>query len=554
MELLSNQFKVGMYIRLSREDGDKMESESISNQRKILQRYIEDNNLLLVDEYVDDGVSGTTFDRPGFKKMLQDIENNRINMVITKDLSRLGRDYIKIGYYTENYFPEHKIRYAAINDGIDTFIDSMNNDITPFKAIVNDMYTKDISKKIRSVFKEKKKNGEYLCAVTAYGFKKDITTKNKLIKDDNTYQIVNDIFQMYKDGSGCTEIKNYLKEHCILSPSGYRKTGLVRSSVHDYPWNETTILNMLRNEVYIGNSVQNKTSIISYKVKKIRKNDESDYIIVKNTHEPIIEKELFDMVQNIVRERGKNSRKQYEYLLSGMMYCHHCGRKLQVVLKSNNRKNSVKHPYIVCSDSKERGCYPQNISYYKFEAYILECIKSIVTAFDNKTMLKTIYTKSNSKINKVKDRYEKEILTIDKKSKELQKNLDKIYFDKLNGVINEENYIRYSNMVETEIKAMHDKNKELKNKIIELKNTVISVPQKEEINQIISDFYGLKNIDKSYIFRLINKIEIDRFKNVYIHFTFNCFEHISLLSNNKELNLEYFLKNKDIKNEPNISA
>lgn len=164
----NKEFKVGLYIRLSREDGDKQESESISNQRKILQRYIKENKLRLVKEYIDDGVSGTTFDRNGFNKMLQDIENQTINMVITKDLSRLGRDYIKTGFYIEDYFPKNNIRYVSITDGIDTYIDSTNNDITPFKAIMNDMYAKDISKKIRSVYKEKQKNGEYLCSIPAY--------------------------------------------------------------------------------------------------------------------------------------------------------------------------------------------------------------------------------------------------------------------------------------------------------------------------------------------------------------------------------------------------
>lgn len=147
LNLRNQNFKVGMYIRLSREDGDKQESESISNQRKILQRYVKENNLNCVKEYVDDGVSGTTFDRPGFKEMINDIENKTINMIITKDLSRLGRDYITVGEYTEKYFPKNNIRYVALTDGIDTYVDSTNNDITPFKAIMNDMYAKDISKK-----------------------------------------------------------------------------------------------------------------------------------------------------------------------------------------------------------------------------------------------------------------------------------------------------------------------------------------------------------------------------------------------------------------------
>ena len=145
--ILNKTFKVGIYIRLSREDGDKLESESVSNQRDILQRYIKENNHILIDEYIDDGYSGTTFERPSFERMISDIENQKINMVITKDLSRLGRDYIKTGYYIENYFPENKVRYVAILDGVDTYLDTSNNDVTPFKAIINDMYAKDISKK-----------------------------------------------------------------------------------------------------------------------------------------------------------------------------------------------------------------------------------------------------------------------------------------------------------------------------------------------------------------------------------------------------------------------
>ena len=240
-----------MYIRLSREDGDKQESESIGNQRKILQRYIKENNLTLIKEYVDDGVSGTTFDRPGFNEMLKDIENKNIDMVITKDLSRLGRDYITVGEYTEKYFPSNNIRYVALTDGIDTYIDSTNNDITPFKAIMNDMYAKDISKKIRSVFKEKQKNGEYMCSIPAYGYKRHPTIKNKLIIDEQVRNVVEKIFAMYVNGHGSVDIVNFLNSNKYLSPSGYRKTGIIQDeNKTGYNWNEITLCSMLRNEVY----------------------------------------------------------------------------------------------------------------------------------------------------------------------------------------------------------------------------------------------------------------------------------------------------------------
>ena len=189
-------FNVASYIRLSREDGDKQESESIGNQRDMINRYIQENHLHFVDEYVDDGVSGTTFDRPGFNRLIEDIESGRINMIITKDFSRLGREYIQLGHFMEVYFPEHNIRYVALNDGIDTFANGNWNELTPFRAIINDSYAKDISKKVRSVLKEKQKKGEYMCTVAPYGYQKDARQKNHLVIDGNVAFVVKRIIAM----------------------------------------------------------------------------------------------------------------------------------------------------------------------------------------------------------------------------------------------------------------------------------------------------------------------------------------------------------------------
>ena len=233
-------YKVGIYIRLSREDEEKekyQESESIGNQRTLLMQYIKENKLNFISEYVDDGVSGTSFDRPAFNRMIADIEAGKINMVITKDLSRLSRDYIGTGEYVEKWFPAHGVRYVALTDAIDTFVDSANNDIAPFKAILNDMYAKDISKKIRSVLKEKQKQGEYMCSISAYGYKKHPTIKNKLIVDEQVRDIVEKIFDMYSNGHGSVEIVNYLNSNKFLSPTGYRKTGLVQ----DNTWSKSSI-------------------------------------------------------------------------------------------------------------------------------------------------------------------------------------------------------------------------------------------------------------------------------------------------------------------------
>ena len=548
LDLKSQNFKVGMYIRLSREDGDKQESESISNQRNILQRYVKENDLCFIKEYVDDGVSGTTFDRPRFNEMLQDIENRNINMVLTKDLSRLGRDYIKTGFYIEDYFPKNNVRYVAITDGIDTYLESNNNDITPFKAIMNDMYAKDISKKIRSVYKEKQKQGEYLCSTTAYGYKKHTTIKNKLVVDRKVQSIVEKIFDMYAHGHGSSEIVNYLNSHQYLSPSGYRKTGTVQDkNKTGYNWNEVTLCNMLKNEVYIGNTIQNKKSVISYKVKKIRAVEKENQIRVNNTHEPVIDKDTFEKVQCILEKRGTNTKLKYDYLLRGFLYCYHCKRKLQIVLKKNSKRNSKSHPYITCSDAKVRGCYPLNINYDKFEKHIIDIVRKICRIYADKEVFTKVYKKYENKTFDIREGNKKKLTKIDKAIFEINNNLDKMYMDKLRGILQEEDYIRVSEKFNFERTKFNEQKKELEQKLNQTEERVSikdKVKENKELDELIEIFLKLEKIDKIYLYRLINKIEIDKDKNVYIYFNFSKLNSINE-------NLDEFIKIEELINEDN---
>jgi len=513
-----------MYIRLSREDGDKQESESIGNQRKILQRYVKENNLNFVKEYVDDGISGTTFDRPSFNELLQDIEIQNINMVITKDLSRLGRDYIKTGFYLEDYFPQKNIRYVAITDGIDTYIDSTNNDITPFKAIMNDMYAKDISKKIRSVLKEKQQQGEYMCSIPAYGYKRHPTIKNKLIIDEQVKDVVEKIFDMYANGHGSVEIVKFLNSNKYLSPTGYRKTGIVQDeNKTGYDWNEVTLCNMLKNEVYIGNTVQNKKSVISYKVKKIRTVEKENQIRVDNTHEAIIDKDTFEKVQCIIEKRGTNTKLKYDYLLRGLLYCYHCKRKLQIVLKKNSKRNAKSHPYITCSDAKERGCYPLNMNYEKFEKHIIYVVKKICQIYADKEIFYSIYEKYKNKTLDISEGYKKKIEQIDKQILDINNNLDKMYMDKLQGIITEEDYVRISNKLTFSRTNLAKQKEELEQKLNKSEqnfNKKDNTKDEKELNELIEEFLKLEKVDKIYLYRLINKIEINKDKNIYIYFNF----------------------------------
>lgn len=515
-----------------------------------MQRYVKESNLTLIKEYVDDGISGTTFDRPGFNEMLQDIEKGKINMVITKDLSRLGRDYIKTGHYIENYFPQNNIRYVAITDGIDTYIDSTNNDITPFKAIMNDYYAKDISKKIRSVYKEKQKNGEYLCSIPAYGYKRHPTIKNKLIIDEQVRDIVEKIFDMYANNYGSVEIVKFLNSNQYLSPTGYRKTGTIQDkNKTQYNWNEVTLCNMLKNEVYIGNTVQNKKSIISYKVKKIRTVEKKNQIRVNDTHEAIIDKDTFEKVQCIIEKRGTNTKLKYDYLFRGLLYCYHCKRKLQIVLKKNSKRNAQSHPYITCSDAKARGCYPLNINYEKFEKHIIYILKKICRIYADKEIFYSIYEKYQNKTLDIREGDKKKIEKIDKAIFDINNNLDKMYMDKLRGVLQEEDYIRISQKFNFERIKLNEKKEELEQKLIETEDK-INIKNKtkaeKELDELIKNFLKLENINKIYLYRLINKIEIDKDKNIYIYFNFS-----KLNSINK--NLDEFIKVEELINEEKLS-
>ena len=215
----AEQYKVGIYLRLSREDERLGESSSISTQRDLLLNYIRDNNLIFVDEYVDDGVSGTTFDREGFNRMIKDCESKKINMIITKDTSRLGRDHIEFGFYVERYFPEHGIRYVAVNDGIDTFSNSSANDMLVFKSAFNDMYVKDISNKQRSSLYTKKRNGQFVGAYAPYGYNKSEEDKHKLVINEEEAKVVRRIFNMFASGDSLTTICDKLTNENIPTPS-----------------------------------------------------------------------------------------------------------------------------------------------------------------------------------------------------------------------------------------------------------------------------------------------------------------------------------------------
>ena len=309
-------YRVAIYIRLSKEDVDRGydESESIKNQRTLLTEYVQKLGweYELIDIYIDQGYTGTNFNRPDFQRMIRDINSGKVNMVVTKDLSRLGRDYIETGEYIEKWFPENNVRYVSVTDGIDTFETSNgNNDIAPFKSILNDMYSKDLSKKIRTALHTMQKQGKWVGGKTAIGYMKDPNDKNKLIICEPEAEIVKNIFNMALAGNQVGVIRDYLNTNNIptANQSRYNK---------DSFWENKTIKNILRNKVYIGTTEQNKRSRISYKNRKLRPNPKEQWNVVENTHPPIIDKKVFNMVQKMVIVQSYNrNEKKNTFLLDG---------------------------------------------------------------------------------------------------------------------------------------------------------------------------------------------------------------------------------------------
>ncbi len=388
-----------------------------------------------------------------------------------------------------------------------------------------------------------------ICVVFQHiGYKRHPSIKNKLVIDENVADIVRKIFDMYANGHGSVEIVNYLNSHHYLSPTAYRKTGVVQDeNKTNYNWNEVTLCNMLKNEVYIGNTIQNKKTVVSYKVKKIRTVEKENQIRVNNTHEPIIDEDVFEKVSRLLEKRGTNTKLKYDYLLRGLLYCYHCKRKLQIVLKKNSRRNSISHPYITCAGHKSRNCYPLSINYEKFEKHILYIVKKIAQIYADKEVFYSVYEKYQNKTLDIREGFKKKIEQLNKAIYEINSNLDKMYMDKLKGVILEEDYIRYSQKFIFERTNLTKQKEELEQKLTQAEekiSTKSKTKEEKELDELIENFLKLEQIDKMYLYRLINKIEIDKDKNVYIYFNFSKLNSINE-------NLDEFIKIEEIINENN---
>ena len=510
-------YKVGIYIRLSKEDEEKekySESESIQNQRALLMQYIKENKLNFIAEYVDDGISGTSFDRPGFNKMIEDIENGKINMVITKDLSRLGRNYVQSGYYTETYFPEHNVRYIAILDNIDTAIDSANNDIAPFKSILNEMYAKDTSKKINSVLQSKRKQGEYL-GTAPYGYKKDPENKYHLIVDEEAAKVVKLIFERYLEGYGTMQIADYLSEQKIPIPSDYNKKKRGTKSITYGLWAQSTVRFILSNEIYTGTVIQGKRKKLSFKSKKFIDVPEEDWVKVPNMHEAIVSVEDYERAKRII-ESTKGSRVvENDYLFKGLLRCYDC--KGYIGIRSPDKNGNI---YGRCQRYGRYGkfdvCSPHNFNYQVFEESMILVLKEICKEYSNKKRLEEIAKKSKSKGDKELD-LKNRLKTYETQIQKETRKLELLYEDRLSEIITVDSYIENANRIKNEIIEYQERIKEIQQ---ELSGEENSKNKDEKLNNLVDEFLNMEKPTKEIIREFIDKIEIHSDKQVDIYFNF----------------------------------
>jgi DNA invertase Pin-like site-specific DNA recombinase len=499
-----------LYCRLSRDDELQGDSNSIKNQKSILKKYADDNGFINTEFFVDDGVSGTTFDRPGFQRMIAEMDAGRIGTIIVKDMSRLGRDYLKVGYYTEIVFPNAEVRFIAINNGVDS-ANQQDSDFTPFLNIINEWYAKDTSKKIRAVFKAKGESGKPLCTTPPFGYKKDPDDNNHWIVDEDAAKVVKHIFQLCIEGYGPTQIAHKLKDEEIFTPSYYFKSiGLYPTAlITEEPckWSARTVANILDKQEYLGHTINFKTRRKSYKIKKKIDNDPSEWKVFKNKHEAIIDEDTFQTVQRIRNGRRKRTPLGEMPILSGMVYCADCGAKLyQVRSKDWNHDKE----YMVCATYRKRGkhnCTSHQIRNIDIEKALLYMIQQVTSfARDYQDEFVEVVTKTNNKeLDKKMREYKKELEQSQARVSKLDFFIQRLYEDNVEGKVSDEQFIKMSSTYEKEQQT-------LSSRIIEL-TSIINDEQEKVVNtgsflNLVKNYTNITKLDAEIIRTFIEKVYV----------------------------------------------
>ncbi len=526
-------WQCGIYLRLSREDGDKLESDSIANQRKIIDRYLEKYpELEIYDTYIDDGYTGTNFNRPNMTRLLEDIKSRKVNCLIVKDLSRFGRNYHETGRYLEVVFPLLKLRFISVNDNIDSYSNpqSIKNSTVSFKNVMNDEYARDISSKIRSSFNAKRKHGDYIGSVALYGYLKDPNDHHKLIIDEEAAENVRLIFRLFLDGLSIYNIALKLKELGILNPTDYKTSKGINNNNklkfkrENTGWSTQTIRRMLKNPMYIGTMVQGTHQTISHKVRKCIAVPKENYIIKEGTHEPIIDNETFDKVQ----ERFKHDTWQHKGLgeqvkndletgaiYVGYIRCHECGRAMQRTGCMD--KNNPLYYFVCGSYLQWKECSRHAIRVKKLNEIVLEAIKKYVSlGLELESILQTIKDKKFDNIAVIELR--REIAECEKQREQALKFQNELYIDLKSEMISREQYMIFKREYTEKISILDARIKMLQEKIEESSLECIN---KNNLFMDLKKYENITTLSRAVIVDLVEMIYIYNDGGVSIKFNFH---------------------------------
>ena len=504
--VLNQEEITALYCRLSQDDKQEGDSNSIINQKKILKKYALDRGYTNIQFYIDDGVSGTTFNRAGFQSMIADVETGKVKRVIVKDMSRLGRDYLQVGMYTEIFFPEHDVHFIAVNDGVDS--NQEDNEFTPFRNIINEWYAKDTSKKIRAVKRSKGMAGEHIGSHPPYGYMKNPENKKEWIIDEEAAEVVREIFRLCVGGYGPTRIAHILTERKILCPTYYalEKGGKPRTVLpaDKYTWNGPVVAKILDRMDYLGHTVNFKTHVKSYKVHKTIYNSPDQWKVFEGTHEAIIDKETFEIVQKIRAGKRRPTRMGEMPMFSGLLYCADCGRKLSFHRKAD--EPAEKHHYL-CENyrSNTANCTMHYIRNVVVERIVLENLKEVIQYVSNyeDEFVRMVMDSDMRQRNRELAQKKKRLVEIQKRIGELDTIFQRIYEDNIIGKLSDERFMKMSKGYEDEQHTLQTEANEIQSELQQEEKKSVDV---KRFLAIVKKYTDLTELTPEILREFIDKI------------------------------------------------
>lgn len=500
-----------LYGRLSRDDEMSGESMSIQSQRAILGQYAKEHGFTNCRFFMDDGYSGTNFDRPAFIEMMELVQQGRVKTILVKDLSRLGRNYLEVGRYTEVIFPEYKVRFIAITDGVDSAVGE--NEFAPFKNIINEWYAKDISRKVKSAFKAKALRGEYTGAYPPYGYDRDPADRHKLVPNQYS-SVIGEIFRMALEGKTCGQIARELERQQILRPQAYlhEKFGkFVSDRILQYPfaWDHSSVRAILMNQVYIGNMVHFRTGSKNFKEKKLIWKPETDWIVVEGTHEPLVDAETFWTVQERVKVKQPRKRCCNANIFRGLLFCGECGKRMAFCNRKNEKRRKSLGSFS-CNTNRRYGgkfCTTHYITLEQVKSIVLEDIRRNAMLASEDTGRYIDYLMQLSKAGQADEinALKKELETSRHRLAELATLVQRIYEDHVFDRLPEELYQTLSAKYEAETKNLKARISEIQTQLAE---SASKTQNSKDFAALVAPYADITELDEELVHTLIEKIVI----------------------------------------------